>query len=153
MATTYSASPASRDYDVRATAGVNDLSWRPGDLLAVVFVSSGLDKFMGFAATTAAIASTNLPMPHVLAIDTAAVELGGGLLIMIARQMRSGRGRHFDVLDAEFRQRVDHRIDDRRQAPTQPASPAPLVPSGLVLVGTGLASTSMAQRLCARGMA
>ncbi len=38
-------------------------------------------------------------------------------------------------------------------APTVPASPAPLAPSGLVFVGTGLLSIAMAHIVSARGIA
>ncbi len=79
MATTYSTSSGSRDYDVRAAAGVNDAFIAVGRLLlALIFISSGLEKFMGLAETTAEIASKNLPMPHALAIVSAASSLAAG---------------------------------------------------------------------------
>ncbi len=74
---------------MRAAAGVNDAFIAVGRvLLAIIFISSGLEKFMGLSDTAAAIASKNIPIPNVLAIVTAAVELGGGLLIVVGWQTR-----------------------------------------------------------------
>jgi len=89
MTTTHSTTKAGPAEDVRAAAGVNDAFIAVGRvLLAIIFISSGLEKFMGLSDTAAAIASKNLPMPNVLAIVTAAVELGGGLLIVVGWQTR-----------------------------------------------------------------
>ena len=89
MATAFSTSTPSTTYDVRAAAGVNDALLAFGRvIIAIIFIASGLEKFTGFAATTAEIASKNLPMPHILAIATAALELGGGILIVIGWQTR-----------------------------------------------------------------
>ena len=89
--------------DVRAAAGVNDAFVLLGRiLLAAIFVASGAEKFMDLGATAAAIESKNLPipqmlatylpsgwtMPYVLAVATAALELGGGVLIIIGWQAR-----------------------------------------------------------------
>jgi putative oxidoreductase len=89
MATTYSTSTPSTKYDVRAAAGVNDAFVAVGRVvLALIFISSGIEKFMGLGETTAAIASKNLPVPNILAIFAAATELGGGLLVVIGWQTR-----------------------------------------------------------------
>jgi putative oxidoreductase len=89
MTTAFSTSTPSTTYDVRAAAGVNDaLLAFARVFIAIIFISSGLEKFIGLAETTAEIASKNLPMPHILAIATAALELGGGILIVIGWQTR-----------------------------------------------------------------
>jgi putative oxidoreductase len=89
MATTYSHTGTTVSYDVRAAAGVNDVFVALGRLLlAIIFVSSGAEKFMDLTATTAEIASKNLPYPNILAIATAALELGGGVLIILGWQTR-----------------------------------------------------------------
>ncbi len=76
-------------YDVRAAAGVNDAVLAFGRiLLAIIFVAAGAEKFMDLASTAAAIGTKNLPMPYVLAVATAALELGGGLLIILGWQTR-----------------------------------------------------------------
>ena len=88
MATTY-ATPTYAAGDVRAAAGANDALLLIGRIvIALIFVSSGLEKFMGLPETTAEIASKGLPMPNILAIASAALELGGGVLIIIGWQTR-----------------------------------------------------------------
>ena len=48
--------------DIRAAAGVNDAILAIGRILiAIIFVSSGVEKFMDLGATTSAIASKSLP--------------------------------------------------------------------------------------------
>jgi putative oxidoreductase len=75
--------------EVRVAAGVNDAMLAVGRIaLAVIFVMSGLQKFMDLGATAGAIASKGLPMPMVLAALAAATELGGGLLIVLGWQTR-----------------------------------------------------------------
>jgi putative oxidoreductase len=75
--------------DIRATAGVNDAVLAVGRVIfAVIFVASGIEKFMGLDATAAEIASKGLPMPQVFAIASAALEFGGGLLIVLGWQTR-----------------------------------------------------------------
>lgn len=75
--------------EVRVAAGVNDAMLAVGRIaLAVIFVMSGLQKFMDLGATAGAIASKGLPVPMVLAAMSAAAELGGGLLIVIGWQTR-----------------------------------------------------------------
>ncbi|MGC1682794.1 MAG: DoxX family protein [Pseudolabrys sp.] len=53
-----------------------------------MFVSSGVENFMDLGATTSAIASKSLPYANVLAVLTAIVEAGGGLLIIFGWQTR-----------------------------------------------------------------
>jgi putative oxidoreductase len=87
--TTYSSDVAHPHYDVRAAAGVNDSVVALGRLLmAIIFVASGLEKAMDVAAATAMISSKNLPYPQYLAIASAALELGGGILIIVGWQTR-----------------------------------------------------------------
>jgi putative oxidoreductase len=75
--------------DVRAAAGVNDAFLLAGRILmALIFVSSGFHKFTDLTATAASIASKGLPMPDVLAVATAALELGGGALVIVGWQTR-----------------------------------------------------------------
>jgi putative oxidoreductase len=89
MATTFSTSTPSTAYDVRAAAGVHDGLLAFGRVfIAIIFISSGLEKFTGLAETAAEIASKNFPVPHILAIATAALELGGGILIVLGWQTR-----------------------------------------------------------------
>jgi putative oxidoreductase len=57
-------------------------------LLAIIFVMSGLEKVMDLGATAAAIGGKGLPMPNVLAVATAILELGGGLLVIVGWQTR-----------------------------------------------------------------
>ena len=75
--------------NVRAAAGVNDALLAIGRILiAIIFVSSGIEKFMGLGATASVLASKNLPFPSVLAALTATLELVGGLLIILGWQTR-----------------------------------------------------------------
>jgi len=88
MATTYSHSEAAVG-DVRAAAGVNDALLAIGRIIiAIMFVLSGLEKVMDLPGTAAAIGGKNLPMPYALAVATAVLELGGGLLIIVGWQTR-----------------------------------------------------------------
>ncbi|MBS1155372.1 MAG: putative oxidoreductase [Proteobacteria bacterium] len=57
-------------------------------LLALIFVMSGLNKFTGLAGTAGYIASKGLPMPQVLAIAAAVVELVGGVLLIVGWKAR-----------------------------------------------------------------
>jgi putative oxidoreductase len=75
--------------DTRSAAGVNDAMLAVGRfLLAIIFVMSGLEKVMDLGATAAAIGGKGLPMPNVLAVATAILELGGGLLVIVGWQTR-----------------------------------------------------------------
>lgn len=51
-------------------------------LLALIFIVAGFGKITGFAGTVGYIASVGLPIPEVLAILAAIVELGGGLMLL-----------------------------------------------------------------------
>jgi putative oxidoreductase len=87
MTTSYT--PEQTANDVRVMAGCNDALLAVGRIaLAVIFVMSGLTKFMDLSATAGAVASKGLPMPMVMAALAAAAELGGGLLIVIGWQTR-----------------------------------------------------------------
>jgi putative oxidoreductase len=57
-------------------------------LLAAIFVISGFGKITGFEGTAGYIASKGLPMPQVLTALTIALELGGGILIVIGYKVR-----------------------------------------------------------------
>jgi len=57
-------------------------------LLAVIFVISGYGKIGGFQGVVGYIGSKGLPMPEVLAALTIALELGGGLLLMLGWKVR-----------------------------------------------------------------
>jgi putative oxidoreductase len=57
-------------------------------LLAAIFVISGFGKIGGFEGTAGYIASKGLPMPQVLAALTIALELGGGILLIIGFKAR-----------------------------------------------------------------
>ncbi len=57
-------------------------------LLALMFVLAGLSKFGNLAGTAGYIASNGLPMPMLLAVLTAAVEVVGGVLLIVGFQAR-----------------------------------------------------------------
>src|SRR5438270_10055604 len=57
-------------------------------LIALIFVLSGFSKIGGFSGVVGYIGSKGLPMPEVLAALTIALELGGGLLLMIGFKTR-----------------------------------------------------------------
>jgi len=57
-------------------------------LLAALFVISGFGKISGFDGVAGYIAAKGLPMPEVLAALTIALELGGGILLMIGYKVR-----------------------------------------------------------------
>jgi putative oxidoreductase len=57
-------------------------------LLAAIFLLSGFGKITGFAGTAGYIASKGLPMPEVLTALTIAIELGGGILLVIGYKAR-----------------------------------------------------------------
>ena len=57
-------------------------------LLSVIFIYSGFGKITGFAGTAGAIAGKGLPMSELLTACTIAVELGGGLLLVIGWKAR-----------------------------------------------------------------
>ena len=57
-------------------------------LLAVLFLKSGWGKIGGFDATAAMMASKGLPMASVLLVVTIALELGGGLALVVGYKTR-----------------------------------------------------------------
>jgi putative oxidoreductase len=57
-------------------------------LLAMMFVLAGASKFGDLGGTAGYIASKGLPFPMLLAFGTAALELIGGLAIMLGLQAR-----------------------------------------------------------------
>jgi len=57
-------------------------------LLALMFVLAGASKFGNLDGTAGYIASKGLPLPMLLAFGTAALELVGGLAIMLGLQAR-----------------------------------------------------------------
>src|SRR5450631_875958 len=57
-------------------------------LIALIFVLSGFGKIGGFAGTVGYIASKGLPLPHLAAIGTIVVELGGGILLILGWRAR-----------------------------------------------------------------
>jgi putative oxidoreductase len=57
-------------------------------LVALIFVISGFSKITGFEGVTGYIASKGLPMPALLAALTIALELGGGILLVIGYKVR-----------------------------------------------------------------
>lgn len=57
-------------------------------LIAIIFIVAGYGKATGLSGTAAYIASKGLPMPDVLAAATAALELGGGILLVIGWKAR-----------------------------------------------------------------
>ena len=57
-------------------------------LLALMFVPAGLSKFGGLAGTAGYIASKGLPLPTVLAIASAVLEVVAGLAIIVGYRAR-----------------------------------------------------------------
>ena len=57
-------------------------------LLAAIFISAGLSKISGFDGTVGYIASKGLPIPAVIAVLTIAVEVLGGIAIVIGYKAR-----------------------------------------------------------------
>mgnify|MGYP000965434904 FL=1 len=57
-------------------------------MLALMFVMAGASKFANLEGTAGYIASGGLPMPAVLAVLTAALELLGGLALALGFQAR-----------------------------------------------------------------
>lgn len=91
MSTTYQTptyTPAQAG-DIRRMAGVNDAMLLIGRIvLVVMFIFSGLGKFMDLPGTAAMIASKGLPAPMVLASLAGAAEILGGLMIVVGWQTR-----------------------------------------------------------------
>jgi len=57
-------------------------------LLAAIFIFAGFGKITGLQGTAGYIASKGLPVPTLLAIGAAIVELGGGILLAIGFKTR-----------------------------------------------------------------
>ena len=57
-------------------------------LLVALFVFSGVTKIIDVAGTAAHIQAKGLPAPSALAVAAAAVEVGGGLMIMLGWRTR-----------------------------------------------------------------
>jgi len=57
-------------------------------LLALIFVISGYNKLVGFDGTVGYIASKGLPLPQLVAAAAIAIELIGGILLVIGWQTR-----------------------------------------------------------------
>ena len=57
-------------------------------LLALMFVVAGFSKIGGFDGTVGYIASKGLPLPSLLAVATIALELLGGLALILGWQTR-----------------------------------------------------------------
>jgi putative oxidoreductase len=57
-------------------------------LIALIFVIAGFNKFTGLEGTAGYIASMGLPLPKLLAIGAAALELGGGILLIAGWKAR-----------------------------------------------------------------
>ena len=57
-------------------------------LLALIFVTAGFSKFGDLGGTAGYIASKGLPLPQVLAFMTAALEVIGGIALVIGFQAR-----------------------------------------------------------------
>ena len=57
-------------------------------LIAAIFLISGYGKIAGFDGVAGYIGSKGLPMPEVLAALTIALELGGGILLVLGYKVR-----------------------------------------------------------------
>jgi putative oxidoreductase len=68
------------------TQGISALIARV--LLALMFLLAGLSKFAGLDGTAGYIASVGLPAPQMLAFGTAALEVGGALLLIVGWKAR-----------------------------------------------------------------
>ncbi|MEP7098915.1 MAG: DoxX family protein, partial [Burkholderiales bacterium] len=57
-------------------------------LLALIFITSGFGKIMGFDGTVGYIASKGLPMASLAALIAIVIELGGGLAVALGFMTR-----------------------------------------------------------------
>lgn len=57
-------------------------------LISLIFIFAGYHKIGGFADTAGYMASKGLPMTEVLLVLTIAIELGGGLMILLGLKAR-----------------------------------------------------------------
>lgn len=60
--------------------------------LSLLFIIAGLKKLLGFSATASAMSAMGLPFADVLLVLTIAIELGGGLLLLIGFKPRLAAG-------------------------------------------------------------
>ena len=89
MDSTYRAPGVVRmDEHVAASPGSDGIALVGRAFLALLFIWSGVGKLAGFAGTAGYIASKGLPMPTVLAAIAVAVELGGGILLLLGWKAR-----------------------------------------------------------------
>ena len=56
--------------------------------LSALFILAGINKAMGAAGTIAFIESKGLPLPQIVYAATVALELGGGIMLLIGFQAR-----------------------------------------------------------------
>jgi putative oxidoreductase len=61
-------------------------------LMSVIFVAAGLGKLMGFTGTVGYIASQGIPLPNLVAAGTIALEIGGGLMLILGWHARWAAG-------------------------------------------------------------
>ena len=57
-------------------------------LASVIFITSGYGKAMAMAGTVAYLQKMGVPMPGIAYYGTVAVELGGGVLLLLGLQTR-----------------------------------------------------------------
>lgn len=57
-------------------------------LLSAIFITSGFSKIGGFAATAGYMTSKGLPFAEFLLVATIAIELGGGLMLLLGWHAR-----------------------------------------------------------------
>ena len=57
-------------------------------LLGVLFIHAGLGKISGFDGAVGYIASQHLPLPTLVAVLTIAIEIGGGLALVVGFRAR-----------------------------------------------------------------
>lgn len=57
-------------------------------LIAIIFIVAGYGKAVGLSGTAGYIASKGLPLPELLAAGAAALELGGGVLLVVGWKTR-----------------------------------------------------------------
>jgi len=58
-------------------------------LMALLFLIAGIRKAMGYAGTVSAFTTLGLPMPEVIAQLVMAIEIGGGLALLLGWQIRA----------------------------------------------------------------
>ena len=81
--------PVNQPFPSAVSANVADAAALVGRiLLAFIFIKSGWSKIGGFDQTAAMMASKGLPMAQILLVVTIAIELGGGLLLVIGYKAR-----------------------------------------------------------------